>query len=54
VLGARDLIRRFRPTIVAETKGGWNRKEICELLDATGYSCDLFQGDSILARSSIT
>jgi FkbM family methyltransferase len=46
--GARQTLDRFRPTIVAETKCGWNRVEIHELLSAIGYECRSFGEDSIL------
>jgi FkbM family methyltransferase len=49
LLGARRMLSQFHPTIVAETKFGWNYNEICQLLDATGYECRSFHGDSILA-----
>ncbi len=49
LLGARRTLTRFHPTIVAETKCGWNHEEIRQLLSATGYQCRSFRGDSILA-----
>ena len=48
-LGGRRMLNHFHPTIVAETKFGWNYEEIRQLLDATGYECRPFHGDSILA-----
>jgi hypothetical protein len=48
LLGARQALFHFHPTIGAETKGGWNHDEIRELLSATGYECRSFYGDSIL------
>jgi FkbM family methyltransferase len=49
LLGGRQMIGHFRPTIVAETKFGWNYDEIRQLLEATGYKCRPFHVDSILA-----
>lgn len=49
LLGAQRTLNQFRPTIVAETKFGWNYNEIRQLLGATGYECRPFHGDSILA-----
>jgi FkbM family methyltransferase len=50
LLGGRQMLRHFHPTIVAETKFGWNYNEIRQLLEATGgYECRPFHGDSILA-----
>ena len=49
LLGARRMLSQFHPTIVAETKFGWNHNEIRQLLNATDYECRSFHGDSILA-----
>ena len=49
LLGAQRMLGHFHPTIVAETRSGWNYDEIRQLLKATGYECRPFQGDSILA-----
>jgi FkbM family methyltransferase len=49
LLGARRMLSQFHPTIVAETKFGWNYNEIRLLLDAIGYECRPFRADSILA-----
>jgi FkbM family methyltransferase len=49
LLGARRMLSQFHPTIVAETKFGWNYNEIRQLLDAIGYECRPFHADSILA-----
>ena len=49
LLGAQQTLCHFHPTIVAETKCGWNHDEIRQLLSATGYECRSFYGDSILA-----
>jgi FkbM family methyltransferase len=49
LLGGRRMLSLFHPAIVAETKFGWNYDEIHQLLDATGYECRPFHGDSILA-----
>jgi len=48
LLGARRVLSQFHPTIVAETKFGWNHDEILQLLNAAGYECRPFHGDSIL------
>lgn len=48
LLGARRMLSHFHPTIVAETKFGWNHDEIRQLLNATGYEGRPFHGDSIL------
>jgi FkbM family methyltransferase len=48
LLGGRQMLNHFHPTIVAETKFGWNYEEIRQLLDATGYACRPFHGDSVL------
>jgi FkbM family methyltransferase len=53
LLGARQTLSHFHPTIVAETKSGWNRDEIRQLLSATGYECRSFDGDSILAIPNV-
>jgi FkbM family methyltransferase len=47
--GAQQTLCHFHPTIVAETKCGWNHDEIGQLLSATGYECRPFCGDSLLA-----
>jgi|SRR6516164_219370 len=52
LLSARQMLCRFHPTIVAETKGGWNHDEIGQLLSATGYECRSFYEDSILGIPS--
>jgi FkbM family methyltransferase len=52
LLGARRMLSYFHPTILAETKFGWNHDEIHQLLSATGYECRSFHGDSILAVPS--
>ena len=52
LLGARQALSHFHPTIVAETKGGWNHDEIRQLLSATRYECRSFCGDSILGIPS--
>jgi hypothetical protein len=49
LIGARRILNQFHPTIVAETKFGWNYNEIRQLLDAAGYECRPFHVDSILA-----
>ena len=49
LLGAQQTLCHFHPTLVAETKCGWNYDEIRQLLSATGYECRSFYGDSILA-----
>ena len=49
LLGAQLTLRRFHPTVVAETKCGWNHDEIRQLLISTGYECRSFCGDAILA-----
>jgi FkbM family methyltransferase len=49
LLGAQQALCHFHPTIVAETKSGWNYDEIRQLLSATGYECHSFNEDSILA-----
>ena len=49
LLGARRMLSQFHPTIVAETKFGWNYDQIRKLLDVTGYECRPLHGDSILA-----
>jgi FkbM family methyltransferase len=51
LLGARELIGRFLPSLIAETKEGWHYDEICEMLIPKGYKCRSFQDDCILARS---
>jgi FkbM family methyltransferase len=53
LLGARQMLCRFHPTIVAETKCGWNYDQIHQLLSATGYKCRPFYGDAILAIPTI-
>jgi FkbM family methyltransferase len=50
LLGGRRMLSDFHPTIVAETKFGWNYDEIRHLLEATGYECRPFHGDSIFAK----
>ena len=52
LLGARRMLSHFHPTIVAETKFGWNYDKICQLLNATGYECRPFHGDSVLATAT--
>lgn len=52
LLGARQTLSQFHPTVVAETKCGWNHDEIRQLLSATGYECRSFHGDAILAIPS--
>jgi FkbM family methyltransferase len=52
LLGAHRALAHFHPTIVAETKCGWNHDEILELLNAQGYECRSFCGDSILGIPS--
>jgi FkbM family methyltransferase len=52
LLGARQMLCRFHPTIVAETKGGWHRDEIRQLLSTTGYECRSLNEDSILGIPS--
>jgi hypothetical protein len=49
LLGAPRMLSEFHPIIVAETRSNWNYNEIRQLLDATGYECRPFHGDSILA-----
>jgi FkbM family methyltransferase len=49
LLGAPRMLSEFHPIIVAETRSNWNYNEIRQLLDATGYKCRPFHGDSILA-----
>jgi FkbM family methyltransferase len=48
LLSARRTLFDFHPTIVAETKLGWHHDEIHQLLNAAGYECRSFAGDSIL------
>jgi FkbM family methyltransferase len=49
LLGAKQMLCHFHPTIVAETKCGWHHDEIRQLLGASGYECRSFCGDNILA-----
>jgi len=49
LLGAEVMLRRFRPTIVAETKADWCRKGVCDFLGAANYECRLFNNDCVLA-----
>ena len=51
LLGAKQMLSHFHPTIVAETKSGWHHDEIRQLLGTSGYECRSFCGDSILAIS---
>lgn len=48
LLGATILLRRFRPTIVAEAKE-YFRKELFEVLAAQGYRARMFTDESLLA-----
>ena len=52
LLGARQALSHFHPTIVAETKGGWHHDEIRQLLSAARYECRSFCRDSILGIPS--
>jgi FkbM family methyltransferase len=49
LLGARQTLSHFHPTIVAETKCGWNHDEICQLLSAAGYGYRSFYRGCVLA-----
>lgn len=48
LIGAKALLRRFRPLIVAEAKE-YFRKELFELLAAQCYAARMFTGESLLA-----